>query len=292
MDKFGIYFGYWTHNYTGDFKYYIKKAARLGFNILEIDPAALLDLSKEELKDLKKLAEDNNVELTYGIGFPQDCDMASEDESIRKKGVDFAGKILKVVYYMGGKELPGIIHSCWPGIMNDGITDKRPYLKRSTICMKEVAKMCEEYGVVHSIELVNRFEHYLLNTVDEGIEFINEINSPNIKLLIDVFHLNIEEVDMLNAITRAGRHIGYVHLGENNRNLPGRGKMPWKEIAIAIMKTGYDGCIVMEPFVMMGGAVGKDIRIWRNLVQNTDEVSLDKYAEESLGFVRSTFYIS
>jgi len=289
MANFGIYFGYWTHDYTGDFKYYVRKAARLGFEVLEVDPGALLNFPKQELIELKKLAEDCNIELTYGLGFPQDCDMASEDESTRKRGLDFAKKIIATVSYMGGCELPGIMYSCWPGIMNEGITDKRPYLERSVKGMKEVAKMCEDHGIVHSIELVNRFEHYLLNTIAEGIAFVEAVGSPNIKLLVDVFHSNIEETDLCGAIAVAGKHLGYIHLGENNRNLPGRGNMPWKKIASTIRECSYNGCIVLEPFVMMGGPVARDVRVWRNLVDNIEEEALDQYAKESLEFIRSSF---
>lgn len=289
MTKIGIFFAYWTHDYTADFKYYVKKAAKLGFDVLEIDPGALLDFSKLELNELKKLAEDSNIELTFGLGFPKDCDMASENESLRKNGLAFAKKIIDVVGLMGGKQLPGIIHSCWPGIMEEGITDKRPYLERSTAAMKEVAKILEHKGIIHSIEMVNRFEHYLLNTVEEGIAFVEAIGSPNIKLLLDVFHLNIEETDMCRAIESAGKHIGYIHLGENNRNLPGRGSMPWKDISGAVRKCDYNGCIVLEPFVMMGGPIARDVRVWRNLVEHTDENALDTYAKESLEFVRSIF---
>jgi len=186
--------------------------------------------------------------------------------------------------------LPGLIHSAWNPIIEENlIIDKKPYIERSLKNMKRVSRVLEDNGIIYSIEILNRFEHYMLNTVDETIDYINHLGSPNVKILADVFHLNIEEDDMVSAIKKAEKHIGYVHLGECNRNLPGRGKMNWEGIAQALKNIGYDGCIVMEPFVKTGGLIAKDIRIWRNLVKDISENSLDKYALESMEFIRSKF---
>ena len=97
--------------------------------------------------------------------------------------------------------------------------------------MQKVVKVLEEYGIIYSIETLNRYEHYMLNTIDETISFIDQLGSPNVKILVDVFHLNIEETDLIRAIKKAGKYIGYVHFGENNRNLPGTGRMDWTGIA-------------------------------------------------------------
>ena len=72
MNKVGIYFAYWTDSWTGDFKYFINKVARLGFDILEIQPDQLLNSPKVELESLRKMASDKGIELTFCIGFSQD----------------------------------------------------------------------------------------------------------------------------------------------------------------------------------------------------------------------------
>ncbi len=77
---------------------------------------------------------------------------------------------------------------------------------------------------------MNRFEQYLINTAAEGVAYIDEVGSPNLKLLLDVFHMNIEEDDMTQAIITAGDKLGHFHIGETNRRPPGQGRMPWKEI--------------------------------------------------------------
>ena len=77
-----------------------------------------------------------------------------------------------------------------------------------------------------------------------------------------------------------------IHVGENNRRVPGKGRLPWQEIGTALREIGYDGAVVLEPFVMMGGGVGSDIKIWRDLSDNADEAALDEDARRVWRFPR------
>jgi D-psicose/D-tagatose/L-ribulose 3-epimerase len=79
-------------------------------------------------------------------------------------------------------------------------------------------------------------------------------------LLLDTFHMNIEEDFIGDSIRSAAGYIGHFHIGETNRKTPGLGHMPWTEIADALADIEYSGRVVMEPFVRMGGSVGRDIK--------------------------------
>jgi D-psicose/D-tagatose/L-ribulose 3-epimerase len=287
MNKVGIYFAYWTRDWKADFLYYIEKVARLGFDVLEVSTANMLDMSPEQLGELKKAVEDKEMELTYCIGFPTDKDLASEDPLIRKNGIEYAKRTLEVIYRMGGSVFGGINYSAWPGVLKEGIVDKRPHLERSMASVREVIKTAEAYGITYCAEVVNRFEQYLLNTAAEGVAFAKEIDSPNFKLLLDSFHMNIEEDSIGEAIVTAGDYLGHFHIGETNRKAPGKGRMPWDEIAGALKKINYQGRVVMEPFVKMGGEVGRDIRMWRDLNPGAGEAELDADAKAALEFIRS-----
>lgn len=287
MNKVGIYFAYWTDSWRGDFAYYVDKVASLGFDILEIQPDPLLGMRKTKLDEIKKAADDRGVELTYCIGFPKAKDMASEDARVRRAGIRYARKILDVIHYMDGKVFGGINYSAWPATLSDGVTDKRPYLDRSIRSIKEVIKSAEDYGIIYCVEVVNRFEQFLLNTAAEGIAYVEAVGSPNLRLLLDAFHMNIEEDSISGAIVTAGDKLGHLHIGETNRKTPGKGRMPWEEITQALRQINYQGRIVMEPFVKMGGEVGRDIKVWRDLSNDADEARLDVDAQEALAFIRS-----
>ena len=287
MNKVGIYFAYWTESWTGDYKYYVDKVARLGFDVLEVQPDQLLNTPRAELDSLRQMASDRGLELTYCIGFSQDKDLASEATSVRHAGMDYAHKILDIIHIMDGKIFGGINYSAWPAAFPSQLIDKRPYLERSIQCVKEISKVAEDYGITYCLEVVNRFEHFLLNTAEEGVAYVEAVGSPNVKLLLDAFHMNIEEDRIGAAIASVGDHLGHFHIGETNRKTPGLGHMPWDEMAQALKKINYQGRVVMEPFVKPGGEVGEAIRVWRDLSGGADEAQLDLKASQALTFIRS-----
>ena len=134
--------------------------------------------------------------------------------------------------------------------------------------------------------MLNRFENHVLNTAEEGVAFVREVGKPNVKVMLDTFHMNIEEDSFGKAIRTAGPLLGHFHTGENNRRVPGKGGLPWHEIGTALRDIGYSGAVVMEPFVKMGGQVGVDIRVWRDLSDNADEAQMDGAARQALAFSR------
>ena len=137
--------------------------------------------------------------------------------------------------------------------------------------------------------MLNRFEGYLLNTCAEAVQFVDQVGLPNVHVMLDTFHMNIEEDDMAAAIRLAGKRLGHFHTGECNRRVPGKGRMPWREIGQALREIGYDGNVCMEPFVKMGGQVGQDIRIWHNMYDDLSEARLDRDAADAVRFQRYMF---
>lgn len=141
----------------------------------------------------------------------------------------------------------------------------------------------------YCLEVLNRFEGYLLNTCAECCQFVEEVGEPAVKVMLDTFHMNIEEDDMCAAIRLAGDKLGHFHVGENNRRLPGKGGFDWYRIGQALREIGYDKNVVMEPFVRMGGGVGNDIKIWRDLSKGATIEQLDRDAKGSVEFLRYVF---
>jgi D-psicose/D-tagatose/L-ribulose 3-epimerase len=149
--------------------------------------------------------------------------------------------------------------------------------------MREAIKVAEDNHVIFNMEVVNRFEQFLLNTSAEAVAYVEAVGSPNAKILLDTFHMNIEEDFIGDAIVLAGDKLGHVHVGENNRMPPGFGHIPWTEIGAALRKIGYGGAVVMEPFLLPGGQVGRDIKVFRDLSVGLD---LDDEARKAALFMR------
>jgi D-psicose/D-tagatose/L-ribulose 3-epimerase len=283
MNKVGIYYAYWTHDWDADFHPFINKAFELGFDVLEVNGGTVGNMSTEERKRLKDHADERSIELSFCIGLQHKYDIASENMKVREDGIDFLKRMAEAIGEMGGGNLGGIIYGSWPSTMPENITDKRPFLERSVVSMREAIKAAEDNEVYFNMEVVNRFEQFLLNTCDEAIEYVEAVDSPNGKVMLDTFHMNIEEDFLGEAILKTGDKLGHFRIGENNRMPPGYGHIPWTEIGAALRKIEYKGYVVMEPFLMPGGEVGRDIKVFRDMSVGMD---LDQEAEKAQLFIR------
>ncbi|MDO4302358.1 MAG: sugar phosphate isomerase/epimerase family protein [Bacillota bacterium] len=286
--KYGIYFAYWEKEWNADQKKYISKVKDLGFDILEISCAMLKNISREELLEMKRMAQDAGVILTAGYGPGADENLASADEAVTKNAIAFFTDILKKLEILDIHTLGGGIYSYWPVDYSKPI-DKAGDWERSVKNVRTVGRIAGECGVDYCLEVLNRFEGYLLNTCEECRRFVEQVDVPAVKIMLDTFHMNIEEDSMVEAILLAGDKLGHFHVGENNRRLPGKGGMPWYEIGSALRTIGYDKNVVMEPFVRSGGGVGSDIKIWRDLSKGATEEMLDEDAAGAVAYLRNVF---
>ena len=285
MNKLGIFMNFWTKNWDADHAKYIKKAAQIGFDVLEFQAQPLLEMSDEKIRSLKALADGVGIELTYSLGLDRAYDVSSLDENIRVGGVKYLQDIIRKMHIGGGTLLSGVSYAGW-GTPDNFIGDKRPYWEQSIKSMREIIKVAEECGVTYCVEAVNRFESCLINTAKEALDYTSEIDSPNIGVLLDTYHMNIEENSIGDAIRLVGDKLTSFHTGENNRTAPGRGHLDWDEIFGALADIGYSGRIVSEPFVMAGGEVGRDIHVYRDLITDPTEEKIDEEAKYLLNFER------
>ncbi len=285
-NKIGIYYAYWEQNWDADFFPYVEKVARIGFDVLEVNAGTISTMGSDERRRLGAAASDHGLELTLCIGLTADRDPSAADVAVRRRGVEFLKKTIGSMKEVGATQLSGIIYGQWPATLPPG-EDKEDYVERSVASMKEAAEAAEDEGVFLNVEVVNRFEQFIMNTSEEAVSYVNAVGSPNVRILLDTFHLNIEEDHIGDAIRKAEGHLGHFHIGENNRRPPGNGHMPWDEIADALKEIHYSAHVVMEPFLVPGGEVGRDIRVFRDL---RGAKSLDEQAAEALHFMREKLF--
>lgn len=287
--KYGIYYAYWEKQWGASYLKYVEKVKNLGFDILEISCAGLKDLAEEEITKLKDCKDNYGIMLTGGYG-PKPCeDLSSKDPEIVKNAFRFWEATFPVLHKLGIHLVGGGLYSCWPADYSKE-PDKKGDWERSVQNMKKLAGLAAEYGIELGMEVLNRHEGYLINTVKECMDYVNAVDAENVKIMLDTYHMNMEEDSLEEAVLMAGKKLGHFHVGENNRKLPGQGTViSWDTIGRALREINYTGTVVMEPFVICGGEVGKDIRIWRDLKEDCTEQVLDREAEESLKFIRKVF---
>lgn len=283
--KFGIYYSYWEQTWSADCLKYVDKIARLGFDVIEIAAHHLNSYSPTHVDEVAKAARDNGIAMTAGLGPSPSRNLSSADPGVRAAGRAFFQQTLTNLAKLDIHVIGGALHSYWP-IDYSKPVDKTGDRSRGLEGISGLADFAADLGIDLCLEVLNRFENHVLNTAEEGVAFVREVGKPNVKVMLDTFHMNIEEDSFAQAIRTAGPLLGHFHTGENNRRLPGTGRLPWHEIGAALRDIGYDGTVVMEPFVKMGGEVGNDIKVWRDLSNNASEYQMDDAARQALAFSR------
>ena len=132
--------------------------------------------------------------------------------------------------------------------------------------------------VVMGIEPLNRFETSFINLATQVIEVVDRVDSPGCKIMLDTFHMNIEETHMGDAIRAAGPRLVHLHTCENDRGAPGTGHVPWNDVAQALKDISFDGPVVIESFTAKVKSIARAAAIWRPLAPTQDAIAFDGLA--------------
>lgn len=150
--------------------------------------------------------------------------------------------------------------------------------------LRPLADHAGERGVRLAIEPLNRFETSFFNTAEQVAEVVDRLDSPAVGMLLDTFHMNIEEKDPAAAIRLAGDRLIHFHACGNDRGAPGADPIPWQPIVAALREVGYDGALVIESFTPDNQTIARAAAIWRSLAPSQDALAAD-----GLAFLRQAF---
>jgi len=182
---------------------------------------------------------------------------------------------------LGATNLVGPIYSAvgrtWQSTAEERARDTD--LLVSQLCA--LAEYADVHGVVLCIEPLNRFETSFINLASQAIELIDRVDHPACQIMLDTFHMNIEEKSLGDAMRAAGPRLKHVHTCENDRGAPGSGNVAWKDVAQAIKDIHYDGPLVIESFTSNVKSIARAAAIWRNLAPTQDAL-----AEDGLRFLK------
>ncbi|HWQ77786.1 MAG TPA: TIM barrel protein [Anaerovoracaceae bacterium] len=292
MNRIGLHYNYW--NGTGvekDLYKALELTEKAGADVFEFGSADVLRMTKAERASLKKRMMDKGITPSVNGGAPPDWDMASADLVFRSQSVDAYKRTADAISETGSPIWSGVIYSRWLRLPDGPVSyeEKQQTLDIALASLRELVGTLADCNLVCCFEIVNRYEQFLLNTAKEGVEFTDRLDSPYGKLLLDTFHMNIEEDNMADAIRYAmtyGR-LGHVHVGESNRRLPGIGKtqIDWREFFSAVRESGYQGFITLEPMVLMGTPFARKVNVWRDMADRSLAAMLDD-ARNSIQFIR------
>jgi D-psicose/D-tagatose/L-ribulose 3-epimerase len=261
--KFGVHLSTFQENWNDDLYVLIKKSKEMGFDGVEIP---LMNPDSFDTLKTKKLLTDLNLECTCGTGLNKNEDISSLDNDIRDRGITRLHKCIDISSELNADVLGGVLYAPWGlCVSRNEFKDNYQVMIKS---LQEVDKYAKSKNVILALELINRYESSVLNTVEDGLELLKQLNCTNIKLHFDTFHANIEEKNTKQAIISGGEAIYHVHVCENDRGALGTGSINFKEVKEALDIIGYDNWITIENFVVSNCEVGNDTFTYRNIEKN------------------------
>ena len=276
--KFGIHSGLWMARWTDDIAPIFATVADLGFDGVEV---SLLGMTDERATALRGLADDHGLEVTCSDGLSREADISSPDPEVRAAGMDYLRWAVRTTAAMGSRGLAGVIYAPW-GVFDPA--NRADRAKRSAEAFADLDADLERHDVTLGIEAINRFETDLVNTAEDAVALAAASGSSRVGVLLDTFHMNIEEKDIAAAIVSARDHLVHFHVSDNDRGVPGSGHVPWAEVRRGLADIAYDRWIVAEMFVVAGNPASADLNIWRDI-----EPDASRAAAQTLRFMQETF---
>ncbi len=293
MNKIGLHIGYfWGTGLEGDLFRLLDFTAQAGLDVIELTPKWLIDLGPEGRKAFKARMDELGILPSLNGGLTAANDIAVDDPAVRQKGIDYAKQVLELMPEIGCDRWSGCNYSEWcrrpAGPMSR--EEKQHYIDLCVDSLQKIMPTAEACGVLYCFEVLNRFEQFLFNTSAESVAFAEAVGSPNAQVLLDTYHMNIEEDSIVDAMVYAGKkgRFGHLHIGESNRRIPGTGKthMDWDAIAHAVKDAGYTGFLTMEPFVLTSAPNAHRICVWRDVCRDTSIEALIADARTGGQFLR------
>lgn len=278
MGKYGINFLLWSGDFTKESIPFIKKAADMGFDGVEIP---IFNPETVDIKATKEALEVNGMGCTTCSILGEDRDLINFDPAIRENAKKYIIDCIKISSELGSPVFCGPLYSAVGKLV--GRARNQEEWDLAVKGLKEVAKVAGDYGVNLAMEPLNRFETYFINIAEDAVKLAKDVDHPNMKVHLDTFHMNIEEKDLYTAIKHTGKYLGHVHCCENDRGAPGSGHVDWDGVFKALREVNYNGWLVIESFVPAIKAIAKAAAIWRELAPG----GADAVARDGLKFLKS-----
>ena len=234
-------------------------------------------------RELGKLLDDLGLKRTSSMAFvTPEVNPVSDDPKCRQAAVDNLKWLIECAHALGAPVICGPMYQTIGAFTGNGPTETE--LARAAEVLRSVADDARAAGVTLAMEPLNRFECYLLNTLADAAALTDRVGHPNVGVLFDTFHANIEEKDPVGAIRAHGRVIKHFHCSANDRGIPGQDHVDWPGTFQALHATGYDGWLVIEAFGRALPGLAAATKIWRDLFDEALDV-----ARSGVPFVRKTW---
>lgn len=283
--KTNLQFGGHSLVWAGDWspenaRFAASSANRAGYDFIEI---LVAEPEKVDPVMTKELLDEFGLTASGCLVFSPATDISHTDKSKVEAGIALGKKAIDTVAAWGGTEIDGPITASLQPFDQPATPENR---QNSVNAVREMADYAADKGVNLNMEIVNRYESNLMNTAEEGLVYLDEVDRPNVYLHLDTYHMNIEEDGMTKGVLAAADKIGYVHIGESHRGYLGTGNVDFDEFFGALKQINYTGPIAFESFssAVVDPALSDALRIWRNLWTDSHDL-----ADKALKFMKERY---
>jgi D-psicose/D-tagatose/L-ribulose 3-epimerase len=270
MNKLGVHALVWEAGWSEDeCARAIARTAEVGFDFIE---APALDPSLIDPVFTRRQLEAAGIGINFSLGLSFDSDISSGDADKRRRGRQKLEDAVAVCRDCGGEFIGGILYSAF------GKYDRPPTadgIAQSAETLGAVAEIAARSGITLVLEVVNRYETNICNTAAQGVEMVRRVGAPNVKVHLDVYHMNIEESDIAAALADTGEYLGYFHTGDSHRGYLGSGTIDLAQVFRALVRMKYQGPITFESFSsrVVGQPLEGILGIWRNLWEDSHDLA-------------------
>lgn len=270
MNKLGVHALVWEAGWSHEeCARAIARTAETGYDFIE---APSLDPSSIDPAFTVKQLDAAGIGINFSMGLDADTDISSGDPAKAARGKARLTEALAVARDCGATHLCGILHSAF---QKNTVPTTAAGVAMACDTLAEVAEIAAASNIILGLEVVNRYESNVLNTAAQAVEMIQRIGAPNVKAHLDVYHMNIEESDPVQAIVETAGDIGYFHTGDSHRGYMGSGTVDLQGVFRALVRVGYTGPITFESFSsrVVGQPLEGILGIWRNLWEDSGDLA-------------------
>jgi D-psicose/D-tagatose/L-ribulose 3-epimerase len=275
---FGVSTWLWTSPFNRETIALFPKIKSFGYDAVEIpveDPS-LIDLDL-----VKKALADEGLKAIICGAFGPSRDLTHDDPAFHQTCFTYLDSCLEIASELGAGFVAGPMYSAVGKARLVSPEQRQVEWERAVTNLRKVCRRAGEFGLDLAIETLNRFETDLINTSEDLMRLIVDINEPQAKAVLDGFHLNIEEPDLESAIRRVGDKLIHVQVSENYRGTPGTGQTNWAAWKRGLEAINYRGTISIESFTPQVKELAGAVCIWKPLVP-----SQDGFAKDGLEFLK------
>lgn len=268
--KVGFNLLLWTGVATEEHLPIMEKIKKMGGDGVEI-PMFSLDASPWET--LATELDNLDMGRTCVVVMPEETSLIDSDAAVRKRGIEFLKGCVDACQVLGAEAFGGPIYNPVGKLSGRGPTEDE--IKYAVEGLRAVGEHAQGSEVRLSVEPLNRFESYFVNTQADCAKIIDAVGLDCVGQMYDTFHANIEEKDPIAAIHDGGARINHVHICANDRGTPGEDHIPWEATFSALKHIGYDGWLTIEAFGHRIPELAAATCIWRPVSPSEDHVVLE-----------------